>query len=525
MKHNSNVPAFLTKLWTLVEDEDTNEFICWSQEGNSFLVLDEQRFAKEILPKYFKHNNMASFIRQLNMYGFRKVMHIDTGIVKQERDGPVEFQHPYFKHGQDDLLENIKRKVSNTRPEDTKIRQEDLSKILASVQSVHTKQENIDARLATLKRENEALWREISDLRQKHAHQQQLIKKLIHFIVTLVQNNHILNLKRKRPVLMNSNGKKPKYIDQICDEKVCVEQSSVNSLNGAKVSETSDEVIICNLTENDAEVTAEIAESSPRAIEQGDVEIMEVELDSCALQPAETEVSTSCTADIKQTEAGGSAADDSQRSRTLDSSEPTSALQLNKPSFLSLEDPVKMMDSILNENGAISQNINLLGKVELMDYLDSIDCSLEDFQAMLYGKQFSMDFDPLEESLSSKENTAQLNIGRTDEGSTDKQLIQYTTCPLLAFLDGSTTPQELDLATTSGSSTYSSSHLQPSSSSDTRVEAEPPSELLDTSLELRQRPCSSLIRLEPLTEAEASAETLFYLCELSPAGPETREST
>lgn len=107
----------------------------------------------------------------------------------------------------------------------------------------------------------------------------------------------------------------------------------------------------------------------------------------------------------------------------------------------------------------------------------------------------------------------------------DKQLIQYTTCPLLAFLDGSTTPQELDLATTSGSSTYSSSHLQPSSSSDTRVEAEPPSELLDTSLELRQQPCSSLIRLEPLTEAEASAETLFYLCELSPAGPETREST
>lgn len=43
--------------------------------------------------------------------GFRKVMHMDAGVVKQERDGPVEFQHPYFKHGQDDLLENIKRKV------------------------------------------------------------------------------------------------------------------------------------------------------------------------------------------------------------------------------------------------------------------------------------------------------------------------------------------------------------------------------------------------------------------------------
>ncbi|XP_074471274.1 heat shock factor protein 2 isoform X1 [Sebastes fasciatus] len=521
MKHNSNVPAFLTKLWTLVEDGDTNELICWSQEGNSFLVLDEQHFAKEILPKFFKHNNMASFIRQLNMYGFRKVMHIDTGIVKQEKDGPVEFQHPYFKHGQDNLLENIKRKVSNTRPEDNKIRQEDLSKILASVHSVQSKQENIDVGLATLKRENEALWREISDLRQIHAHQQQLIKKLIHFIVTLVQNNRVLNLKRKRPVLMNSNGKKPKYIHQIYDDKVCVEQSSVNSLSGVKGSEISDDVIICDLTESDAEVAAEITEGSPRAYEQSDIEIVEVELDSCAVLEAETEVSTTRTDDIKQSEAGGSAAaaDDS-------SGATSSALQLNKASYLSLEDPVKMMDAILNENGAISQNINLLGKMELMDYLDSIDCSLEDFQAMLYGKHFGMDFDTLEflsmclqESVSSKENSTQLNKGRTEEVNTDKQLIQYTTSPLLALLDSCLTHPELDLGPGSSSSSYNT-HLQPSSSSGASVESEPPSELLDSSPESKQSARSSLIRLEPLTEAEASAETLFYMCELSPPGPE-----
>ncbi|KAM7367500.1 hypothetical protein PAMP_013792 [Pampus punctatissimus] len=464
---------------------------------------------------------MASFIRQLNMYGFRKVMHIDTGIVKQERDGPVEFQHPYFKHGQDDLLENIKRKVSNTRPEDNKIRQEDLTKILASVQSVHSKQESIDFRLATLKRENEALWREISDLRQKHAHQQQLIKKLIHFIVTLVQNNRILNLKRKRPILMNSNGKKPKYIHQIYDDKVCVEQSTVNSLNGVKGSEISDDVIICDLTENEAELTAEITEGSSRAYEQSDAEIVEVELDSCTEQPGETETSTTCTDDTKQPELAA----EELSSNTVDSSGATSsALQLNKPSSLSLEDPVKMMDSILKENGAISQNINLLGKMELMDYLDSIDCSLEDFQAMLYGKQFGMDFDSLEESVSTKENTAQLNGDKTEEGNTDKQLIQYTSCPLLAFLDGCTPPPELELGSGSSSTGSSNTQLQTSSSSGASMEVEPPAELLDTGLESKQPGCSSLIRLEPLTEAEASEETLFYLCELSPAGPEADSS-
>nr|XP_057939177.1 heat shock factor protein 2 [Doryrhamphus excisus] len=496
MKHNSNVPGFLTKLWTLVEDADTNELICWSQEGNSFLVLDEQRFAKEILPKFFKHNNMASFIRQLNMYGFRKVMHPEQGIVKQERDGPVEFQHAFFQQGQDDLLENIKRKVSNTRPEENTIRQGDLSKILATVQSVHSKQENIDVRLATLKRENEALWTEISDLRQKHAHQQQLIKKLIHFIVTLVQNNHILNLKRKRPILMNSNGKKPKYIHEIYDE-VCVEQSPVSSLNSVK-----DDVIICDLTENETEVT----DWSPRTNEPGDVEIVEVDAGPgpATVLAVEAEASTTSTEEAEQVE--------EPRNNMLDSSRATSsALQLNKTSGLSLEDPVKLMDSILKENGAFSQNINLLGKMDLMDYLDSIDCSLEDFQAMLYGKQFGAD--ALEENVPSKEGQAQMNRCKQLEDNADKQLIQYTSCPLLAFLDGCVGPAEVDLGGGSGT------QLPPSTST-ASTGPEPPSDLLDGGVERKRLGRSSLIRLEPLTEAEASEETLFYLCELSPDSPQ-----
>uniref|UniRef100_A0A8C2D853 Heat shock transcription factor 2 n=1 Tax=Cyprinus carpio TaxID=7962 RepID=A0A8C2D853_CYPCA len=479
MKHNSNVPAFLTKLWTLVEDSDTNEFICWSQEGNSFLVLDEQRFAKEILPKFFKHNNMASFVRQLNMYGFRKVMHIDTGIVKQERDGPVEFQHPYFKHGQDDLLENIKRKVSNARPEESKIRQDDLSKILTSVQNVHEQQEDMDARLATLKRENEALWTELSDLRQKHAQQQQVIKELVQFIFTLVQNNRMLNLKRKRPLTLNSNGKKSKFIHQIFEESMDHSKSSVNGLNGLKnSSDISEDVVICDITEEDAEFTDGVSVPA----DHGDAEIVEV---ACESSPTIRNDSTN--------ETGTNSTTQQEAVPKFISDISSSALQLNKPSALSSEDPVKLMDSILSENGAISQNINLLGKVELMDYLDSIDCSLEDFQAMLYGKQFSIDPDIIQVSCWLPHS--------------DKQLIQYTTCPLLAFLDGCT-----PLAPPDSPTENLSQPILPQS-------PETPTDLLDKALEM-ETPRSSLIRLEPLTEAEASETTLFYLCELNSDTPQ-----
>lgn len=101
-----------------------------------------------------------------------------------------------------------------------------------------------------------------------------------------------------------------------------------------------------------------------------------MELYNGAEVPTETEVSHISTEDNRQTEEEATV---DSRQRTSDSNTPTtstttitaptpsntltsSALQLNKPAALSVEDPVKMMDSILKENGAISQNINLLGK-------------------------------------------------------------------------------------------------------------------------------------------------------------------
>ncbi|XP_021342117.1 heat shock factor protein-like isoform X2 [Mizuhopecten yessoensis] len=209
---SSNVPAFLTKLWALVENPTCDDLISWDQTGNSFHVYEQARFSKEILPLYFKHSNIASFIRQLNMYGFRKVVHIDTGL-KTEKDD-VEFQHPYFIRGQEHLLENIKRKISGTVPivkTEAPDVQNDVGKVLTEVVVLKGKQETMSSRLDTVKRENELLWREVASLRQKHIKQQQIVNKLIQFLVHLVGGNRGLSgMKRKMGMpLMIGDSEEP----------------------------------------------------------------------------------------------------------------------------------------------------------------------------------------------------------------------------------------------------------------------------------------------------------------------------
>ncbi|XP_068697293.1 heat shock factor protein-like isoform X1 [Montipora capricornis] len=197
---HSNVPAFLVKLWKLVEDPQYDDHISWNKNGSGFLVHDQATFAREILPKYFKHNNFASFVRQLNMYGFRKVIGAEQGGLRSEKD-EWEFFNGNFNRYHPELLENVKRKAA---PEEKKLKNEDVSKVLNDVQDMKGKQDEMTMKLDQIKRENVTLWNELVELRQKHQRQQQIVNKLFQYLMRLIYQNDKLVQNRKRLMLQDS---------------------------------------------------------------------------------------------------------------------------------------------------------------------------------------------------------------------------------------------------------------------------------------------------------------------------------
>ncbi|XP_068637255.1 heat stress transcription factor B-4-like [Aristolochia californica] len=100
---NKSVPApFLTKTYQLVDDPSTDHIVSWGEDDTTFVVWRPPEFARDLLPNYFKHNNFSSFVRQLNTYGFRKIV-----------SDRWEFANEFFKKGEKHMLCEIHRRKTS----------------------------------------------------------------------------------------------------------------------------------------------------------------------------------------------------------------------------------------------------------------------------------------------------------------------------------------------------------------------------------------------------------------------------
>lgn len=110
-------PLFANLVHSFLDESKNTELIRWSDRGDSFVVLDEDEFAKTLIPELFKHNNYASFVRQLNMYGFHKRVGLSDNSMKaseRKNKSPSEYYNQFFKRGHPNLLWLINKPKGGT---------------------------------------------------------------------------------------------------------------------------------------------------------------------------------------------------------------------------------------------------------------------------------------------------------------------------------------------------------------------------------------------------------------------------
>lgn len=99
---------FVSKLRFLVNNSKYKHAIHWSADGKSIVITDVDTFKRCILnneDEMFKTRNFTSFVRQLNLYGFRKLQ--TSG--KSDPSANMVFEHIYFRRDRPDFMNLVHR--------------------------------------------------------------------------------------------------------------------------------------------------------------------------------------------------------------------------------------------------------------------------------------------------------------------------------------------------------------------------------------------------------------------------------
>ncbi|KAJ1650203.1 Heat shock transcription factor [Dispira simplex] len=217
----SSLPAFLSKLYRMVNDPATNTLIQWADNGHSFFINRPEQFAKDVLPAFFKHGNFSSFVRQLNMYGFHKIPHIQQGSLHSDAGtSRWEFSNPHFLRDQPDRLTQVTRKRNRDSEESgsgkqsdtgTRVSAGDIGRLLRDLTDIRKHQLRITTDLRNLQQSNQLLWQEAVAAEHRHTQHQGLINNILQFLASQFSNQRRATLLTplKRQLLIKDAPRPP----------------------------------------------------------------------------------------------------------------------------------------------------------------------------------------------------------------------------------------------------------------------------------------------------------------------------
>jgi len=136
--------SFLNKTYEIVNDPTNSVTVAWTTDGMGFTINSVPDFVEQILPRYFKHSNFASFVRQLNMYDFHK---------SREQGCENVFRHPSFLRGRRSLLRDIRRKSTEITSESV-LSKSDCQHLLSKVQELQGQHQTLEATVQELRTQN-----------------------------------------------------------------------------------------------------------------------------------------------------------------------------------------------------------------------------------------------------------------------------------------------------------------------------------------------------------------------------------
>lgn len=186
--------GFLAKLFSILSATDCSHIVSWNPNGTRFVVHDTDAFCSQVLPHYFKHNNLASFVRQLNMYSFHKFGETDVH----------EYAHPNFLRDDPSRVSLIKRKPpaaivaaakkdktphvqavgadTLSTPEGIHALVAERDALAAEVASLRVAQQQLTQKMQSVTQLNSKLWSDFNESQAARAELQKQLDRISSFI-------------------------------------------------------------------------------------------------------------------------------------------------------------------------------------------------------------------------------------------------------------------------------------------------------------------------------------------------------